>query len=260
MLKTRCPLLLVESFARWTYSKAHSILVISPGFKKNLIDKGVPPEKVYVVSNWVEGGIPQCTAKDELLAQSLGLANRFSVIYAGNMGEAQGLETVLEAAELLNDLPQVLFVLIGDGIALPRLKKLLISKGLTNVRFIGRHSPDAMQGIYALADVLLVHIKDDPLFRITIPHKILVYLGTGKPILAAIAGDAADVIRSAGAGIVCLPGNPQALASAVRSFVAMSPDERNTFGECGIHMASTRYSRATLVTEIEKVLLQVSEL
>ena len=101
-------------------------------------------------------------------------------MFAGNLGEAQGLETVVEGTRLLGDDPQVQFVMVGDGIALPRLQQLAEEHGLKNVRFLGRYPAQEMSRLYALADVLLVHLKDDPLFRITIPHKILAYLGSGN--------------------------------------------------------------------------------
>jgi len=258
MIQNRNLLIIVGRFARWVYSRAHSILVISPGFKKNLMDKGVSPEKIHVISNWMEGDISESEVPNVELARRLGLFGRFNIMFAGNIGEAQGLGTVLDAAKCLADQPKVQFVLVGDGVALPRLKETAEAQTISNVRFLGRYYPDAMAGLYALADVLLVHLRDDPLFRITIPHKILSYLGTGKPILAAIAGDAADLVTDAGAGIACPPGNPQALASAVREFMAMPAEERRAMGERGLQTMRTRYSRGTLVAEIENILAQAS--
>src|SRR4030042_6316197 len=129
------------------------------------------------------------------------MSSRFNVMFAGHIGEAQGLEVVLDAAILLRDLKDVQFVLVGDGVALPGLKQKAIDRGLNNVLFLGRYPQERMPALYALADVLLVHLKDDPLFRITIPHKTLAYLASGKPILAAVAGDTAKVVTEAGAGM-----------------------------------------------------------
>ncbi|HSN74443.1 MAG TPA: glycosyltransferase family 4 protein [Anaerolineae bacterium] len=246
----------IGRFARWVYGKAHSILVISPGFRRNLLEKGVPPEKIHVVSNWVDPATYYRTQPDAQLAQTLGLAGRFNVMFAGNMGEAQGLETVIEAAKLLRDDPQIQFVLVGDGIALPRLQQLVEQHGLANVRFLGRYPAHEMPRLYALADALLVHLKDDPLFRITIPHKTLAYLGSGKPILAAVAGDVADLIDSIGAGVTCPPENPQALAAAVRALQSLSASERQAMGEKGADAAQARYSRDVMTGEIAAVLQQ----
>jgi glycosyltransferase involved in cell wall biosynthesis len=134
----------IGRFAGWVYGKAHSILVISPGFRRNLLEKGVPPEKIHVISNWVDPATYYRAQPDAQLAQTLGLAGRFNVMFAGNMGEAQGLETVIEAARLLRDDPQIQFVLVGDGIALPRLQQLVEQHGLANVRFLGRYPAHEM--------------------------------------------------------------------------------------------------------------------
>ena len=257
----------IGRMAGWIYRKAQAILVISPGFRQNLLDKGVPPAKIHVVSNWVDPSTYHRAEPDLQLAQELGLAGRFNIMFAGNMGEAQGLETVIEAARLLQgdasaDLsmtdrevqpPQ--FVLVGDGITLPRLQGLAAQYHLSNVRFLGRYPAQDMPRLYALADALLVHLKDDPLFRITIPHKTLAYLGSGKPIVAAVAGDVTDLILSIGAGLACAPEDPGALATAVRTFQLLPAGERQSMGERGIQAATTRFSRTALTGEIEAILM-----
>lgn len=249
----------IGQFAQWVYKKAQSILVISPGFKQNLIYKGVPEAKISVISNWVDTKTYYPVEPDPTLATELGLANRFNIVYAGNMGEAQGLETVIKAAALLRDLTEVQFVLVGDGIALPRLQQMVISGGLENVKFLPRRPATDMPKIYALADALLVHLKDEPLFRITVPHKILAYLGVGKPIIAALRGDAADLVSNVGAGITCSPEDPEALAATVRQLRSLSVDERQAMGERGVKAARTIYSREVLTRKIEAVLRQAVE-
>ena len=96
------------------------------------------------------------------------------------------------------------------------LTKKAAARGLNNIRFYGHRPAVEMPGIYALANVLLIHLKDDPLFRITIPHKTFVYMAVAKPILAAVEGDVADIVVAAGAGITCRPSQPLLLADAVR--------------------------------------------
>ena len=259
MLRNKRLLDWVGRFAQFVYARASRILVISPGFRRNLLGKGVPAEKVDVISNWVEFENGTLATVDSELATSLGLVGRFNIMFAGNMGEAQGLETVVQAAALLRDLPEVQFVLVGDGVALPRLKQAVQDKSLPNVRFLGRYPQQAMPRLYALADVLFVHLKNEPLFEITIPHKVLAYFGAGKPILAAVAGDAASLVVEAGAGIACPPENPRALCEAVRCLYSMSLEERQTLGERGLQAAHTRFSRNELVGQIEAA-LQVAAL
>jgi colanic acid biosynthesis glycosyl transferase WcaI len=250
----------VSRFADLVYRWAAAICVISPGFRQNLLSKGVPAKKIHVISNWVDTSAYYPTQPNRALAACLKLAGHFNVMYAGNIGQGQGLETLVEAAELLKDLPNVQFVIVGDGIALSGLQQAVETRHLDNVRFVGRHAPQEMSAIYALADVLLIHLKDDPLYRITIPHKTFAYMASGKPILAAVAGDAADVITETSAGLTCPPDDPLALALKVREFVGMSADQRQTMATSGLKAIYSSYSKRALVGEIEKVLLLVTDL
>ncbi len=257
MLKGKRMLAWIGSFAKWVYRRSNAICVISPGFRENLISKGVSPEKIHTISNWVDTESYHPVVPDDAFARELGLAGKFNVIYAGNIGEAQGLETVLDAAERLRDVDNIQFVLVGDGVALARLIQSAKERHLTNVVFPGRFKAGVMPSLYAIADVLLLHLKDDPLFRITIPHKLFTYMACGRPVLAAILGDAADIVRHAAAGICCIPGNAQALADAVRQFYGMTDDERATMGKRGLAVVRNEYSRKRLVGEIESLLRAV---
>ena len=248
----------VARMARWVYARAAAICVISEGFRANLIAKGVPASKVHVISNWVDPAVYRPLPPDQALAARLGISRRFNVLFAGNVGEAQELGVVIEAAQLLSDQPDAQFVIVGDGVALPRLRQEAERRGVTNVRFLGRLAPDAMPSVYALADVLLLHLKDDPLFRITIPHKIFTYLASGKPILAAVAGDAAEVVCRSQAGVVCPPEDPAALADAVRRLRALSDAERNRMGSNGRVAVARDFGRETLVPRFEAILESVA--
>lgn len=256
MLNNQRLLSFIGKIAKWTYSKAHTILVISPGFRQNLLKKGVPPEKVQVISNWVDPKTYYRAEPDPQLAQELGLKDKFNVMFAGNLGSAQGLETVIRAAAMLKDLDDLQFVFVGNGVALPRLRDMVQVLNLSNVRFLGRYPSSAMPDLYALAEVLFVHLKKDPLFEITIPHKILAYLGAGKPILAAISGDAANLVTEIGAGITVAPEDSEALAKAVCRLYTMSQEERCAMGDKGYQAAQTTLSRNILANKIEEVLCQ----
>ena len=259
MLNNTAVLKIIGRFAKWVYEKAAAICVISPGFHANLIEKGVPAAKMHIISNWVDPEAYYIAEPDHNLAEELGLSKRFNVMFAGLFGAAQGLEVVLETAKLIRDLKDVQFVLVGDGMALPGLKKTVSDKGLNNVLFLGCYPQDRMPGLYALADVLLVHLKDDPLFRITIPHKTLTYLASGKPIIAAIAGDTADVVLQTNAGIACPPGDPAALAEAVKKLYHLERTELQRMGLNGRQAAQNLYSRKYLLSKIETVLKQATE-
>jgi glycosyltransferase involved in cell wall biosynthesis len=163
------------------------------------------------------------------------------------VGSAQALDVVLSAAERLLDCPAVQFVILGDGIEKERLARLAQSKALPNVRFLGSRPPEQMAAYYALADVLLLHLKDDPKIAITIPSKTYAYLASQKPILAAARGDAAGLIEEIGAGLVCPPQDPAALEQAVRCLYAMPLAERQKMGRAGRQAFLTRFTRQALV-------------
>jgi colanic acid biosynthesis glycosyl transferase WcaI len=251
---------LVDRFARWVYRRTSMIRVISPGMREHLIEKGVPADRLRVIPNWIDTETYRPVPADNALAEELGLAGRFNVMFAGNIGFAQNLETVIEAAELLRDMPDVQFVLVGDGADLQHLKELAEQKNVANVKFLGRYPSESMSQLYALADVLLVHLRDEPLFRITVPHKIYAYMASGKPILAAMTGDAANEVLHANAGLACPSGDPPALADTVRRLRNLSLEERNDLGDNGHHAACTRYQRDRIVEQIEDMFRQVVKL
>jgi glycosyltransferase involved in cell wall biosynthesis len=222
----------VGGVCQWVYRKATRIVVLSSGFKRVLVERDVAPDKIDVIFNWFDGDKPEVT--DQRLADDLRRGEHFNVVFAGTMGKAQGLETVLEAAALLADRePSVRFVMVGGGIDVARLKALVRQRELTNVRFLPRMSGKDVGTVLAVADTLLVHLRDDPLFSITIPSKTQAYLVAGKPLLMAVRGDATDLVKKAGCGITCPPGDPGALADAVVALAHMSSEEREEMGSRG---------------------------
>lgn len=251
MTRSRMVFALLGRLAEFIYSRAAAIVVPSPGFKRNLIAKGVPADKIHVIPNWADEDLYRPVPLDQALADKYGFAGRFNVVFAGNMGFAQALDTVVEAAQQLSDLPEVQFVFIGDGVDEARLRQMVVQHQVGNVRFLGRQPAKRMPHFFALADVLLVHLKRDPLFEITIPSKTLAYMACGRPILMAVAGDAADVVRDAGAGLICAPQDSKALADAVRTLYAIPAAERERMGQAGREAFLNHYTRRVLMDRYE---------
>ena len=152
-----------------------------------------------IIYNWChEDGTR--VGPDARIDEQLDAGSKFNVVFAGTMGKAQGLDAVLQAAQLL-DGPgsRAQFVLVGGGIETAALKARAQRMGLRNVVFLPRLSMAEVGHVYAAGDVLLVHLRDDPLFEITIPAKTQAYLSAGKPLLVAMRGDAADLVERSGA-------------------------------------------------------------
>jgi glycosyltransferase involved in cell wall biosynthesis len=234
MVRRGWMLKLAGAWCRMVYRRAGRIVVLSPGLKQLLSERKVPPARIEVIPNWCDEE-PLLKGKEDLEPEERSLLEgRFNVVFAGNMGKVQGLETILGAAGLVRHRhPQVQFVLVGRGVEVDQLKAQVHSEGLDNVLFLPRRPIGEMGPVLRAADGLLVHLKKDPLFEITIPSKIQAYLAVGRPILVGVHGDARAMVEEARAGLGFEPEDPESLASALGRLVAMPEGERKRMGANG---------------------------
>lgn len=230
----------VGAWTNFAFRRASRIVVLSPGFKRTLEERGLA-SPITVIPNW---------APPEIVDQARSIptssrAHGFNILFAGNMGHAQALDVVIEAAKRLRDqAPDVRFSLIGGGVDRDRLRSAAKEAGLSNVVFLKPRHPKDMGPVFADADALLVHLRDDPLFAITIPSKTQAYLVVGKPILMGVRGDAAAVVEDARAGITFAPQDVEELVDAVLRLRAMPGEARQAMGRAG-----TEYYRARMSFE-----------
>ncbi len=249
---------MLDRFGRFVYRRAAVVGVVSPGFVDHLVVKGVPREKIEVLTDWVDETLYRPVPPDQDLAERLGTAGRFNVVFGGQLGVAQHLDTVLDAARaLLASRPEVQLLLVGDGVERSRLERRAADMGLTNVRFAGRFPAAEMPAVYALADVLLIHLKADPAFRMSIPGKTYPYMACGKPVLAAVEGVTAEIIREGDAGLTCPPEDPGAMAAAIVRLLDMTAEERARMGSSARRTALAKYARSVVLDEHERVLTAV---
>jgi colanic acid biosynthesis glycosyl transferase WcaI len=254
MIKNKFILDFVACGCRFIYHQAAKLVVLSPGFKDILTRRKVPAEKIEMIYNWCDEENIQRKYTTIGLAEKLGLAGRFNIVFAGTMGKAQALDAVLDAAKIINcSQPAVQFVFVGGGIDVERLKKKTEKMGLANVLFLPRMPMQEIGAVLALADVLLVHLRDDPLFRITLPSKTQAYMAAGRPILMAVRGDAANLVEQARAGLCCLPEDAESIAAAVERFCEMSREELDTMGENGKSFYATNLCLAAGVNKFESL-------
>lgn len=230
MLNNTRALALVGRMCDWVYKRVDQLVVLSPGFKRLLLQRGVPERKIDVIYNWAdESALMSPVGK---VPAAFPAADRFRVVFAGNMGKAQALDSVLDAAAILQARgSQASFVMLGGGVEVSRLKTRVQEMRLGNVVFLPPVPMSEVGTVLAVADVLLVHLRKDPLFEITIPSKTQAYMAVGKPLLMAVNGDAADLVRQAKCGLTAESENPQALADAVDALAAMPADELIMMGE-----------------------------
>jgi glycosyltransferase involved in cell wall biosynthesis len=238
------------------YEKAASVAVISPGFKRALVARGVRDEKVHVVYNWAEENLFYPQEPDPALRSALGLDDVFSVVYAGNIGYYQGLDTAIRAASRLRHHPRFRFVIVGDGGALPELRDLATRLQADNVVFLGRQPYREMGRVSALADVLLISLQDLDFFASTVPGKTQVSFACGRPVIMAVRGDAADLVREAGSGIVVCPGDERAMSRAYETMYLMDEADRRAMGARGAEFYRDKLALSEGAGQIEALLQQ----
>ena len=258
MVKKGGMLKMLGLYSRWVYRKIEAFTVQNPGFKTNLVGKGIKPEKIHLVENWADPEIYRQVGRDDELAREFNLNGKFNVVFAGTMGTAQGLDTVVKAASYLADVPSLQFVFIGNGSCMDQTKELGEKLGVKNLLFLGRQPQEKMSSFFAIADALLVHLRDSPIFSITIPSKTQAYLACGRPIIMAVKGDGARLIEENGCGVTVPPEEPQALAANIKKLMNMTPEQRKALGDSGRRLYSSRFTKSMLLDKMESVLMTVA--
>lgn len=230
MLNNPRALAMVARLCDWVYKRVDQLVVLSPGFKRLLLQRGVPERKIDMIYNWADESALMSPVG--VVPAAFPTADRFRMVFAGNMGKAQALDSVLDAAAILQARgSRASFVMLGGGVEVSRLKSRTLEMKLGNVVFLPPVPMSEVGTVLSAADVLLVHLRKDPLFEITIPSKTQAYMAVGRPLLMAVNGDAADLVRQAKCGLTAESGNPQALADAVDALAALPADELKMMGE-----------------------------
>jgi glycosyltransferase involved in cell wall biosynthesis len=246
----------LRGIERFVYSRASHLLVATDGARLNLLGKGVAAEKVSVLPHWY----PMGDSSEGLTAflargrRELQAPDRFVVTFAGNLGVLQGLSTVLEAAERLGSRKDIAFRFIGDGMDRRRLEDLAAKKGLDNVAVLDRRSPAEVAPLLAASDCLLVHAVPGPLQEIALPTKTLAYLAAGRPVIAAMGGATATLIREADAGVITAPGDPAALADAINLLSITPRDDLDAMGARGRRFVAERFAKGRIMDQLEAIL------
>jgi glycosyltransferase involved in cell wall biosynthesis len=206
---------LARGLERFLYRHADHLLVNSPAYRDYLLGKGIDEARISFVPNGVDAELFDPAAVGEAIRQRFGLSGKFLAVYAGALGMANDLGTVLNAAELLRDQDQVHFLFVGDGKERAHLEEDARRRDLRNVTFAGSMPKAQMPDVLAAADVCLATLMNIPMFRTTYPNKVFDYMAAGRPTVLAIDGVIRRVIDEAEAGLYVPPGDPAAMAAAV---------------------------------------------
>jgi glycosyltransferase involved in cell wall biosynthesis len=253
-LRGRFLIWLSEKLEIFLYRRAKHIIVVTRGFVEDLRNKGVPRQKISLVSNGVDVDFFKPCPKAPHICKRLHLENKFVVSYTGNIGLAQGFNTIFECAEILKDEENVVFVLIGDGVSKRKNMASVKERGLDNVLFVDAQPKSEILAFYSIADVCLVPMKKTQLHLITVPAKLYESMACGKPVVLSVDGEARRILEEARAGIFVEPENSEQMAKAVLQLY-QNPELLSGYGQNGRKYVVDHYSRRQQAEVLEKVLL-----
>lgn len=253
-LKSPSAVTLAEKLERACYRRARRIVVVTDGIRQRLTRRGIAAENLVLIPNGANTDLfrPQPKASAALRAR-LDLDNVFLVLYAGVHGIAQGLETVIETARLVQNNPDIRFLFVGEGPVKADIIALSKEYGLPNVVFRPEVPRDQMPAYLSAADVALVPLRRLDLFKGALPSKMFDAWAAGCPTLVSIEGEAQRVVEESGAGLFVEPENPEALAEAIQ---ALSRDQGicHEMGSRGRTFVNSFFSRQAQAQQLEHVL------
>jgi glycosyltransferase involved in cell wall biosynthesis len=247
--KSKFILDLIGTIVRFIYLRCDLILVQSQAFSESVIRWGGAAEKIQYIPNWAKVPSPLTMIPAWLTELPPG----FRVIFAGNIGKAQDMPTVLQAAEILKDCTEIQWLIVGDGSEKSFVDQQILQRKLQHtVHTFGRRPNEDMPALLSLGDIMLVSLTDEPIFSLTVPSKIQGYMASSKPILAAVNGEGARIVEEARAGLTCPSESPKALAEAVLQFYRMPIEERQKIGNNGFEYFKIHFEESIVIKEIEK--------
>lgn len=238
---------------RFLYARATHLLVNSPAYRDYLLTMGVPASKITLIPNGADITQFDPTSTGATFRQQWHLTNKFVITYAGALGPANDLPTLLQAAAQLKDQPEIHFLLVGDGASRPALEQLAGELGLTQISFTGARPKAEMGEILAASDLCVAILQDIPMFRTTYPNKVFDYMAAGRATLLAIDGVIRQVVEEGCAGIFVPPGNPTELAKAVR-YLYDHPQECRQMGNSARQHVSRHFNRSHQATQFLQLL------
>lgn len=261
VVKSRILIRLIGLLVSYIYNNCELILAQSHAFIDNISIYCNNPKKIKYFPSWAEdsfseSGIQSATNVPTSLSEEM-----FTIMFAGNIGEAQDFPSILRAAEILKSNKNIRWLIVGDGRLADWVKNECHSRGLEqNIIMLGRHSLDKMPSFYSQADVLLVSLKDENIFSMTIPGKVQSYLASAKPILGMLNGEGAKIINVSGAGYTCNAGDSDALACIVEKMISLSKVKRDEMGRLGKKYYQDEFEKKVLINRLDIWLNEVEYL
>ena len=250
----------VIALARWLekflYARATHILVNSPAYREYMLAKGVPERKVTYIAYGTDVDMFNPNVDGSSIRAELGMQDKFVVLYAGALGQANDIDTILRAAQHLNGEDKIRFVLFGDGKERARLQVDAERMKLSNVVFAGVRPKKEMPGIVASADVCLAILQDIPMFRTTYPNKVFDYMAAGRATVLVIDGVSRQLIESSNGGAFVQPGNDEQLAKTILE-LSKDPKRVQQMGQSAREYLVKHLDRRDKLNETLELLLKL---
>ncbi len=249
----------IRQVVRFIYRHTDSILIPSEAFREPIAAIAPEPARIHYYPNAWTGADLEAQASEAARQLASEMAQGFSIAFAGNLGTAQALDTVVDAARRLQAAGSpVRLYLIGSGSLSDWLAQQMHEHGLRNLVLPGRFAPADMPILLAAASAVLLTLRDEPIFAYTVPSKLQAYLAAGRPIIAAINGEGARLVREADAGLDCPAGDAAALAEAVQTMHALDDRRRAAMGDNASRYAAAHFSLPTLTDKLIEHLKQLT--
>ena len=236
---------------QFLYRHADQLVVNSPGFIDHVTARG--GKNIVLIPNGVDPQMFDPLEDGAAFRRQLNLEDAYIVLYSGAHGASNDLQILLEAARITADEPGIIYVLVGDGKEKPALQQLAKKWDLRNVFFAPPVAKEGMRGVLAAADACVAILKPIDLYKTTYPNKVFDYLAAGRPVLCAIDGVIRDVIETAQAGVFVSPGNPAAMADAIRK-LANSRETGRKMGLNGREYVERHFNRHEIAAKMENLL------
>lgn len=250
-VRSRAVLGLIGRMVRAIYRACDVILAQSRGFIPRIEQTGAAPDKIRYFPSWAESVFTAAPAAHPGVSLPA-LPPGFRVMFAGNVGAAQGFAGILDAATILKAHAEIQWVILGEGRMLEWARTEVRARGLEgSVHLLGAYPLELMPLFFRQADIMLVTLKRDPIFALTIPAKVQSYLACGRPIAAMLDGEAARIVTEAGAGLASPADNPQALADNILAFNRMPAAGRENMGKAARNYYELHFERGGLIAQLE---------
>lgn len=255
-IKNKAIIKLLQIFCGWIYRRADILLVQSAAFPPMIARFGIDNDRIRVFPNTAPD-IRTVESSDFLEQFNVPAAQgNFNLLFAGNIGESQDFDTYIEAADILKKQKKnISWIIVGSGRDQKRVERLIFEKNLSSeFHFLGRFPEEDMNMFFSAADALLVGLKDNPIFSMTVPYKVQCYLASSTPIVASINGEGARIIDDAEAGVTAPAQSPEKLAIAINRIMDMSDNDRKKMGQNGRNYFDKNYSKEIVYSILEDAL------